>query len=107
MIEVHNEHVIRGNSVTLRCNIPAFVADFLTVTAWQDTEGNSYTLEGKFAGWNKIWLQKRRRLFNKNDLISGVRGAKHSSIFMLRHDTPDFKNIKLEHDVSINVILVF
>lgn len=50
MIEVHNEHVIRGNSVTLRCNIPAFVADFLSVTAWQDTDGNSYTMEAKYDG---------------------------------------------------------
>lgn len=50
MIEVNNEHVIRGNSVTLRCNIPAFVADFLTVTSWQDSDGNSFSMEGKFTG---------------------------------------------------------
>lgn len=43
IVEVHNEHVIRGNSATLRCVIPAFVADFLSVSAWIDSDEGSYT----------------------------------------------------------------
>lgn len=40
--EVNNEYVIRGNSVVLKCNIPPFIADFVTVVSWQDNDGNVY-----------------------------------------------------------------
>ncbi|CAG7699063.1 unnamed protein product [Allacma fusca] len=43
IVEVHNEHVIRGNSATLRCVIPAFVADFMAVIAWIDNDEQSYS----------------------------------------------------------------
>jgi len=39
---VNNEYVIRGNSVVLKCSIPPFIADFVTVTSWQDNSGNVY-----------------------------------------------------------------
>lgn len=40
--EVNNEYVIRGNSAVLKCSIPSFVADFVSVLAWQDDQGNSF-----------------------------------------------------------------
>lgn len=40
--EVNNEYVIRGNSVVLKCSIPPFIADFVTVVSWQDNVGNTY-----------------------------------------------------------------
>lgn len=40
--EVNNEYVIRGNSVVLKCSIPPFIADFVTVVSWQDNVGNMY-----------------------------------------------------------------
>ncbi|XP_050442016.1 cell adhesion molecule Dscam2 isoform X15 [Adelges cooleyi] len=40
--EVNNEYVIRGNSVVLKCSIPPFIADFVTVVSWQDNQGNVY-----------------------------------------------------------------
>lgn len=40
--EAENEYVIRGNSVILKCKIPSFVADFVTVEAWLDEEGNEF-----------------------------------------------------------------
>lgn len=40
--EVNNEYVIRGNSVVLKCSIPPFIADFVTVISWQDNSGNVY-----------------------------------------------------------------
>nr|XP_015838882.1 PREDICTED: Down syndrome cell adhesion molecule isoform X10 [Tribolium castaneum] len=43
--EVNNEYVIRGNAAVLKCSIPSFVADFVTVVSWHDTEGHSYGLE--------------------------------------------------------------
>uniref|UniRef100_A0A1B0DQ86 Uncharacterized protein n=1 Tax=Phlebotomus papatasi TaxID=29031 RepID=A0A1B0DQ86_PHLPP len=40
--EVNNEYVIRGNSAVLKCSIPSFVADFVSVLSWQDDSGNTY-----------------------------------------------------------------
>uniref|UniRef100_A0A336LNV3 CSON015509 protein n=1 Tax=Culicoides sonorensis TaxID=179676 RepID=A0A336LNV3_CULSO len=40
--EAENEYVIRGNSVVLKCKIPSFVADFVTVEAWLDEDGNEF-----------------------------------------------------------------
>lgn len=43
LIEVNNEHVIRGNTAILKCFIPSFVADFVYVSSWLDDKGNTYT----------------------------------------------------------------
>lgn len=40
--EVNNEHVIRGNAAILKCVIPSFVADFVSVAAWVSDDGNLY-----------------------------------------------------------------
>ncbi|MPC65833.1 hypothetical protein E2C01_059970 [Portunus trituberculatus] len=40
--EVNNEHVIRGNAAILKCVIPSFVADFVSVAAWVSDDGNTY-----------------------------------------------------------------
>lgn len=44
--EVNNEYVIRGNSAILKCSIPSFVADFVSVLSWNDEDGNIYTAAG-------------------------------------------------------------
>lgn len=44
MVEVNNEHVIKGNSAVIKCSIPSFVADFVSVLSWNDNTGNEYTL---------------------------------------------------------------
>lgn len=49
--EVNNEYVIRGNSAVLKCSIPSFVADFVSVVSWNDENGNIY-------GSTEIDLQK-------------------------------------------------
>jgi hypothetical protein len=36
------EEIILGNDALLRCTIPSFVADFVTVAAWADSEGAEY-----------------------------------------------------------------
>ncbi|VEN44083.1 unnamed protein product [Callosobruchus maculatus] len=43
--EVNNEYVIRGNAAVLKCSIPSFVADFVQVVSWSDSDGNQYTLD--------------------------------------------------------------
>lgn len=36
-------HVIRGNDVLLKCDIPSFVSDFVIVTEWVDSENVSHS----------------------------------------------------------------
>lgn len=33
-----DEHVLRGNTGILKCHIPSFVADFVSVSAWIENE---------------------------------------------------------------------
>lgn len=40
--EVNNEYVIRGNAAVLKCSIPSFVSDFVSVISWSDSEGNQF-----------------------------------------------------------------
>lgn len=40
--EADNEYVIRGNSAIMKCEIPSFVADFVSVTHWVDSTGKSF-----------------------------------------------------------------
>lgn len=40
--EADNEYVIRGNSAIIKCEIPSFVADFISVDLWVDSDGGSY-----------------------------------------------------------------
>ena len=39
---VNQEHVIRGNDVLFKCDIPSFVADIVLVQSWNDNEGVIY-----------------------------------------------------------------
>lgn len=41
--DVNKEYIIRGNSAILKCQIPSFVADFVSVVSWHtDQEENFY-----------------------------------------------------------------
>ena len=40
MTEATNEYVITGNSALMRCVIPSFVSDFISLQNWQDEKGN-------------------------------------------------------------------
>lgn len=51
--EVNNEHVIRGNAAILKCVIPSFVADFVSVAAWVSDDGSTYLPSGHDAHGNR------------------------------------------------------
>ena len=54
-VAVFEESVILGNDVVIKCNIPSFVADFLTVASWVDSEGREFLpglVEGKLGCFN-------------------------------------------------------
>ncbi|KAG5667730.1 hypothetical protein PVAND_015701 [Polypedilum vanderplanki] len=41
-IEADNEYVIRGNAAIMKCKIPSYISDFITVDMWQDTDNATY-----------------------------------------------------------------
>ena len=38
----HKVYVILGNSALVKCDIPSFVADFVSVVSWVDNNGAEY-----------------------------------------------------------------
>lgn len=40
--EIIKEYVMKGNSAIIKCSIPSFVADFVSVIGWTDEEGKEY-----------------------------------------------------------------
>lgn len=40
--EIIKEYVMKGNSAIIKCSIPSFVADFVSVVGWTDEEGKEY-----------------------------------------------------------------
>lgn len=47
---MNNEYVIRGNAAVLKCSIPSFVADFVIVVGWVDSDGNNFNVDDKNFG---------------------------------------------------------
>ena len=39
-----DEYVILGNDAIVKCTIPSFVADFVSVIGWVDSEGSEHHL---------------------------------------------------------------
>ena len=56
MTETHNVYVINGNSALLKCEIPSFVADFVSVESWTDNAGHEYFSELNKGTHTKKWL---------------------------------------------------
>lgn len=52
--EVNNEHVIRGNSAIIKCVIPSFVADFVSVASWVTDDGQTFVPQHK--GYGNFFL---------------------------------------------------
>ena len=42
---VNQAHVIRGNDVLMKCDIPSFVTDFVSILNWQDNEENIFSTD--------------------------------------------------------------
>lgn len=47
---VIDEFVLRGNSAILKCNLPSFVSDFVTVDAWLSDDGLEYRANHNMLG---------------------------------------------------------
>ena len=42
-VDIFRESVIIGNDAIFSCSVPSFVADFVRVDSWVDSEGNLLT----------------------------------------------------------------
>ena len=47
---VSQEYVIQGNDVIVKCGIPSFVSDFLTIVSWEDDAGTTLYAESNKNG---------------------------------------------------------
>ena len=61
--DASQEYVIVGNDVIVKCQYPSFVSDFLSVQAWQDSEGNTFTAETNLKSGNLPQLSLVRILW--------------------------------------------
>ncbi len=52
--KAEDEYVIKGNDVLLRCRVPSFVADFVNVVGWTDSEGVDYVQGRDYGKRNSI-----------------------------------------------------
>lgn len=52
--EAENEYVIRGNSAVMKCKIPSFVSDFVSIDAWLSDEGEELSLQSASHDYGKI-----------------------------------------------------
>ncbi|XP_068204699.1 cell adhesion molecule Dscam2-like [Palaemon carinicauda] len=41
-VQVYNQYVLEGNTAVLKCKVPPFVKDFVTITSWTEGHSNYY-----------------------------------------------------------------
>ena len=71
-MDVHPEYVMLGNDVLLKCSFPSFVADFVVVLSWIDSEASEYSL-----GTNREGNSARNRL-NRTFSARKLQHRRHS-----------------------------
>ena len=57
---MHEEQVILGNDVLLKCNIPSFVADFVSVANWVDSEGLTFPVNQNYGNFHSDVMTENR-----------------------------------------------
>ena len=77
------EYVIIGNTALMKCEIPSFVADFVSVESWKDNKNNEGTQK----------LRKQKSSHSKDEDVSSLkRGSKADSdelmVFYPLHGKP-------------------
>ena len=61
--DVNKEYTIKGNSALLKCAIPSFVADFVSVTSWITNDNEAfYPSENYGNNWSSLSLSLHRPL---------------------------------------------
>ena len=60
-VDVGVAQVIIGNEVLLKCDIPSFATDYVSVSDWVDSEGFSYSRENNLGKSYLNWLNKYKK----------------------------------------------
>ena len=47
-----DEYIITGNDVIMKCNIPSFMSDFVSVISWVDSEGQEIHASSNFGNYH-------------------------------------------------------
>ena len=50
--------VILGNDALMKCEIPSFVSDFVSVNAWSDNEGNEFLTNARYGNFRNMVILK-------------------------------------------------
>lgn len=61
-VVVHEEQVVVGNDVILKCVIPSFEADFVSVGSWIDSEGVEYPVNYEMGNKTHMTLDAENRI---------------------------------------------
>lgn len=56
--DVHKVYVIRGNSAILKCEVPSYIADFVSVTSWHTDQDETFYPDDKY-GWFMLNMTKK------------------------------------------------
>lgn len=59
--DVNKAYIIRGNSAVLKCEIPSFVADFVSVVSWHTDQDESF-FPGSEYGIFFLFIEAQRRI---------------------------------------------
>ena len=67
----HETYVIVGNCALLKCDIPSFVADLVSVVSWHDNGGAAYQIGSEsYGNWLRYILRQYLTLRSWNSLIT-------------------------------------
>ena len=67
------ESIIVGNEGILKCSIPSFVADFVSIVSWVDSEGNELGNRGLNGNWRAhVWNNKFIKIHEQNLICSWI-----------------------------------
>lgn len=47
------EYIIKGNSAIMKCSVPSFVSDYVSVVSWVDENGIEYKSTGNYSDSKK------------------------------------------------------
>lgn len=56
-VDVSVAQVILGNEVLIKCDIPSFVADFVFVASWVDSEGLTISVSKNYGNSSKFVVE--------------------------------------------------
>nr|AEC50084.1 down syndrome cell adhesion molecule [Pacifastacus leniusculus] len=86
MTDVSLEYVIRGNSALLKCNIPSFVADFVSVQAWLTDNDQAYYPSDNYDGKYLVLPSGELHIRNVNS-EDGFKSYKCRTVHRLTQET--------------------